>query len=795
MKFTLSWLKRHLETDAPLEQISETLTAIGLEVEEIVDGAAEFAPFKVAYVESAEQHPDADKLKVCRVKTEDGEFQVVCGAPNARTGMKGIFAPSSSYIPGLDVKLKKAKIRGVESCGMLVSEREMCLSDEHEGIIEVDETYEIGTPMAEVFGLDDPIIEIALTPNRADCAGIYGIARDLAAAGLGALKERDVSPVDGAFTSGIGVSIEDVEGCPLFLGRTVKGVKNGPSPDWFQTLLKSVGLRPISALVDITNFMSLDQCRPLHVFDADKVQGNISVRAAGSGEEIAALDDKTYTTRGGEIGIYDASGLVGLGGIVGGVSTGVTDETVNVFVEAAYFDPMRIARAGRDLGISSDARYRFERGIDPEFTVGGMEMATRLIVEFCGGEVSEIVQAGDVPKWNREIAYDPQHVSKRIGLDVLADEQKRILEALGFEVSDGSVTPPPWRGDVEGPADITEEIIRIVGYDKIPEISVRSDMAVSVSAETPLLTKMRLARTALAARGMDECITWSFMNDTVSQHFGLNDNEQRKALTVVNAISSEIDVMRPSVLPNLIMAAGRSADQSNPDVAFCEVGPVFESVKLEGQQMVATGIRAGSFGERSWADKDATRAVDAYDAKADMLAALEACGAPKGQLVSEAPDYYHPGRSGSVRLGKNVLASFGEIHPGVLDEMGIKQAVCGFEIYLQNIPQAKKKGTEKALLKLEPLQPLSRDFAFLVDETVAAEDIRRSAMAADKKLIIDAHVFDIYQGKGVDEGMKSVALSVTIQPKGESLTDAEIEALAGKVVDLVGQKTGAILRS
>ena len=498
MKFTLSWLKRHLETDATLEQISETLTAIGLEVEEIVDGAAEFAPFRVAYVESAAKHPDADKLQVCSVKTADGTFQVVCGAPNARAGMKGIFAPEKSYIPGLDVKLKKSKIRGVESCGMLVSEREMCLSDEHEGIIEVDDKFDVGTPMAEVFGLDDPVIEIALTPNRADCAGIYGIARDLAAAGLGTLKDRDVSPVAGTFKSNVGIVIEDKEGCPLFLGRSIKGVKNGESPAWFQKLLESVGLRPISALVDITNFMSMDQCRPLHVFDQDKIQGNLLIKATTAGETLDAVTGKIYTTPDNVVGIYDDSGLIDFGGMMGGVSTGVSDETVNVFVESAYFDPMRIARGGRDMQLTSDARYRFERGIDPEFTFGGMEMATKLITEFCGGEVSEIVQAGDVPEWRRAIAYDPAAVSKRIGLDVSAEEQARILTALGFEVSDGSVTPPPWRGDVFGTADITEEVIRIVGYDKIPEISVRSDMAVSDTAETPLITKMRLARTAMA---------------------------------------------------------------------------------------------------------------------------------------------------------------------------------------------------------------------------------------------------------------------------------------------------------
>jgi len=796
MRFTLGWLKRHLDTDATLEQICETLTAIGLEVEDVVDGAAMYAPFSVAYVESAEQHPDADKLKLCTVKSKDGVFQVVCGAPNAKAGMTGIFAPEGSYIPGLDVTLKKAKIRGVESCGMLVSEKEMLLSDEHKGIIELDDSYAVGTPMAEVFGLDDPVIEIALTPNRADCAGIYGIARDLAAAGLGTLKAVDVAPVKGDFASPVGVSIEDADGCPMFLGRTIKGVKNGPSPEWLQRLLKSVGLRPISALVDITNFMMLDHARPLHVYDVDKLSGDIAVRESKAGGALEALDDKSYEVIDGAVAICDDSGVIGMGGIIGGTSTGCTDETSTVFVEAAYFKPERIARAGRDMGIVSDARYRFERGVDPEFTTTGMDVATQLIVEICGGEVSEIVTAGAVPEWKRSIDFDPTYVSKRIGMDIPAARQEEILSSLGFEVSDGSVTPPPWRGDVEGKADLTEEVVRIVGYDHIPEVSVRSEVAIAGSAETPLLTKTRLARKALTARGLDECVTWSFMNAELTQMFGLNDNALRESLTIKNAISSEIDVMRPSILPNLIEAAQRNADMASPNVAFCEVGPVFESVKPEGQKNVAAGIRAGAGGPRSWVDETSTRAVDAYDAKADALAALEACGAPaaNAQISRDAPDYFHPGRSGSIRLGRNVLAYFGEIHPAVLEQMDVKTALCGFEIFLDNIPTSKKKGTEKPYLKLEPLMPLSRDFAFIVDDSVDADDLRRSAMAADKNLITGAAIFDIYQGQGVDDGQKSVAFSIDIQPKDKTLTEEDLDALMKKVIDNVQQKTGGVLR-
>jgi phenylalanyl-tRNA synthetase beta chain len=494
MKFTLSWLKRHLDTDATLEEISDTLTAIGLEVEEITDPGRDFAAFSVAYVENAEKHPDADKLQVCTVQTADhGVVQVVCGAPNARAGMKGVFAPDGSYIPGLDVTLKKTKIRGVESCGMLVSEKEMCLSEDHKGIIEVDDKYEIGTPMAEIFGLDDPVIEIALTPNRADCAGVRGIARDLAAAGLGTLKPLDYPAAKGGFKSDIDVKIDNAEGCALFIGRMVKGVKNGPSPDWLQKQLKAVGLRPISALVDITNFINLDHARPLHAYDADKLKGDIVVSRAKGGETLEALNDKTYTLINGDITINDDSGVLGLGGIVGGVSTGCEDDTANVFLECAYFSPEIIARTGRDLGVMSDARYRFERGVDPEFTREGMEIFTAMVLEICGGEASELVVAGDVPEWKREIEYDPAYCKQLIGIDVAEKRQHDILAALGFEVNGSKITPPSWRGDVFGKADIAEEIARIAGFDEIPSISVEGPV-VPVAAETALGASMRRAR-------------------------------------------------------------------------------------------------------------------------------------------------------------------------------------------------------------------------------------------------------------------------------------------------------------
>lgn len=803
MKFTVSWLKRHLDTQADGQSLCDTLTSIGLEVESFEDKAALYAPFKVAYVESAVQHPDADKLRVCMVKTEKGTLQVVCGAPNARTGMKGIFAPEGTYIPGLDVTLKKTKIRGVESNGMLVSEREMCLSDEHQGIIEVDEKYEVGTPMADVFGLKDQLIEIGLTPNRVDCSGVRGVARDLAAAGAGTLKPLDAAPVKGTFDSPIKVKIEDAQGCPLFLGRLIRNVKNGPSPQWLQDMLKSVGLRPISALVDITNLMTLEYARPLHVFDADKLSGDIVVRATKAGETFDALNDKSYTVTDGLVGITDSSGLIGLGGIVGGVTTGCGEDTVNVFVEAAYFNPMRIARAGRAMQVESDARYRFERGADPEFTAPGIEIATRLILELCGtdkSEVSHVVTAGAVPEWKRSIIFSPHLVKQLGGLDVAVDKQVQILERLGFCLKIlGSgpvfeVQPPSWRGDIEGKPDLVEEIVRIYGFEHIAPVSVRSAGAVTAPAETVTLNRVRRARAAMTVRGLEECVTWSFMPKGRAKAFGSNDNP---ALALANPISSELDQMRPSILPNLIEAAGRNADRGFGDIGLCEVGPAFRTQKTGGQDMVAAGVRTGAKGAKHWASPEESRAVDVYDAKADALAVLAACGGPaeSARVTREAPPYYHPGRSGALTLGKNALAYFGEIHPAVLDEMGVKGPVVGFEVFVEKIPAPRKKdGTAKPLLKLSPFQPLSRDFAFLVDAKVEADTLVRAALSADKALIAEARVFDVYTGKGVEPGKKSVALAVIIQPVEKTLNDQEIEAVSQKIIDAVAEKAGGVLR-
>lgn len=793
MKFTLSWLKEHLETDAPLNEITDKLTALGLELEGVDDPSKQYAPFKVAYVEKAEQHPDADRLRVCIVDTGEEKVQVVCGAPNARTGMKAIFAPAGSYVPGTDMTLKKGKIRGQESNGMLVSEREMGLSDEHDGIIDLPEDTAVGTPFVEIFDMNDPVIDIALTPNRADCAGVRGIARDLAAAGMGTLKPLKNDPVPGNGDGGIPVTIAANEQCPIFMGRLIKGVENKESPQWMQSRLKAVGLRPISALVDITNYVALDLCRPLHVYDADLLKGGIHVRLAKKGESFDALNDKSYTLDEGMTAITDESGLLGLGGVVGGTSTGCGENTKNVFLECAYFNPYSIAKTGRALQVESDARYRFERGVDPLFTVEAIEIATQLVLDICGGEPMDVVQAGDVPAWERQIEFNPAYTQKLTGMDIPTDQQTNILQALGFKVEGSSVTPPSWRGDVEGKADLVEEVVRVIGYDNIEAISVRSEQAVAAPAETQGITRARKARTAMAARGLSEAITWAFMDKQLAAQFGSNDN----ALTLSNPISSEWDHMRPSVLPNLIQAAISNADKGLGDNALFEVGPTFQSVKPDGQSSVVSGIRYGAHGSKHWSSSETNRANDVYDAKADAIAALAAAGAPTANLQAgrEAPGYFHPGRSAVLKLGKVVLAQFGEIHPAILEEMDVKGNVVGFEVFLDNIPPAKRKGTSKPLLQASAFQPVSRDFAFIVDENIEVETIVRAAIGSDRQMITEANVFDIYQGQGVEDGKKSVAISVTLQPVKQTLTDSEIDGISQKIIDAVSAKTGAILRA
>lgn len=797
MKFTANWLKDHLDTNASLNEITTALTSVGLELEGVEDRAAKFAAFKVALIEKADKHPDADRLKILIVDNGTEKVNVVCGAPNARAGMKGIFAPDGSFIPGTGITLKKGMIRGQESNGMMVSEREMGLSEAHDGIIEVDDKYPLGTPFADIYNLNDPVIDISVTPNRADCAGVRGVARDLAAKGIGTLKPiARGEAVKGTFKSPINVTIEDDKGCPLFLGRYIKGVKNGPSPEWMQARLKAIGLRPISALVDITNYVCMDLCRPLHVFDADKVKGNINVRSAKSGDAIEALNDKSYTLDEGMVAVCDDNGVAAVGGIIGGVPTSVTEETTNVFLECAYFDPYRIAKTGRALDVISDARYRLERGVDPAFLAQAIEIATNLILELCGGEVSDVVTAGAEPQWTRSIDFDPAYTKQLGGVEIDEKRQVEILTSLGFIVEGSKapykVTPPSWRADIDGRADLVEEVARINGFDNIPVAEIRSVGPVSGGADTENYSRTRKARGALAARGLYECVTWSFMKRETATLFGSNDNP---ALALTNPISSELTQMRPSIIPNLIDAAQRNADRGLGNAALFEVGPAFTSAKVDGQKTVAAGIRFGNQGPRHWDGAQASRNVDALDAKADAIAALAATGAPVAnlQVSRDAPEYYHPGRSGSLRLGANVLAYFGEIHPGVLADMKVKGSVAGFEVFINNAPAPKKKGSAKSLLILNQFQPVQRDFAFLVDESVEADSIMRAARSADK-MITGIEVFDIYKGKGVEPGKKSVAINVIIQPNDKTLSDVEIEAIAKKIVDAVTSKCAASLR-
>ncbi len=804
MKFTLNWLKDYLDTSAPAHvsdaEIIEKLTELGLEVDGVENKVEIYAPFKVAKVKSAQQHPDADRLRVCQVETADGMVQVVCGAPNAKTGMTAIFAPVGAYIPGLDVMLEKGKIRGQDSLGMLVSEREMCISDEHNGIIELDGDHDIGTPITEIFdGLDDVIIEIGLTPDRADCAGIVGIARDLAAAGCGSFKMPERPTLDSKFKSSVNVFTDTPDTCPHFMGRQIKGVKNGDSPKWLKQKLESIGLRPISALVDITNYFCIGLNRPLHVYDVNLLKGDIRVQQAKGGETFDALNDKTYTLNGGETIITDDNGFLGLGGIVGGVSTGCEAHTTDVFLECAYFDPTHTAVTGRKHQIITDARYRFERGIDPEFTSYGIDLATQMILNICGGEASEIVEAGAPIDWHRSYPFDLAMTKRLTGVDIPEQEQLYILGSLGFEI-DGDNAPytvqaPSWRPDILGSADLVEEIIRVYGYDKIDATPVVKSTGLTENAlsETHAL-RMATGRT-LANRGMQECITWSFMPYDLATQFN-NDVPVKPSLRLTNAISVEMDTMRPSILPNLIQAAAKNADRGYGNASLFETGPVFHGVNPDDQMNVAAGVRHGVQANKHWASPDLSRKVDAYDAKADAMAAIHAVNPSLNPQIStdDTPSHYHPGRSGVLRLGKNILATFGEIHPAIIEEIDITAPVVGFEVFLNNIPSAKKSSAAKPALELSPYQPITRDFAFLVDESVSADALKGATQKGGGKLVSDVTIFDIYQGKGVPEGQKSVAVSVQFIPTDKTLTDKEIEELTKSVIDQVTSKTGATLR-
>jgi phenylalanyl-tRNA synthetase beta chain len=801
MKTTLSWLKSHLETEASTDEIVHRLVMLGLEVENVADRGAALAPFRTAHVVSASPHPNADKLQVCTVDTGNGIMQVVCGAPNARAGMRGVFAPVGVTIPRNGMVLKQSKIRGVDSNGMLCSSWELGLSDDHEGIIELPAETPIGESFVKLLGLDDPVLDIKITPNRADCLGVHGIARDLAAAGVGKLRPLIVESIEGGFDSPTWVHLATLhrEPCPLFLGRTIRGVTNGPSPRWLQDRLTAIGLRPISALVDITNFLTFDVNRPLHVFDAERVEGDLIVREARPGETLKALNGREYALDAEMTVIADDREVLSLGGVIGGESTGCTEQTSCVFIEAALFDPIRTAATGRKLNLQSDARYRFERGLDPAFVRAGMEIATRLVIELCGGEPSNIVVAGAVPEWRRGYRLRKDRTATLGGVALPEEKQKAILEALGCGVAesdaaqDGSafaVTPPSWRGDIEGEADLVEEILRVNGYAAVPTVPLERETVLPKPALTAAQRRAGFVRRSLAARGLVEAVTYSFMASGDADLFG----GVKPELHLVNPISADLDVMRPSILPNLLIATRRNADRGLADGALFEIGPQYADDTPEGQATVAAGLRHGRTGPRHWSD--AGRPVDAMLSKADALAALAAAGAPGDnlQVSADPPSWYHPGRAGTLRLGPKALAHFGEIHPAILARLDVKGPVVAFEVFLDAVPAPRKSARGRPLLKLSPFQPVERDYAFLVPESLPAETLLRAARGVDRKLIAEVRLFDVYTGTGLPEGRKSLAITVVLQPEEATLTDDQIEAFSQKLVAQVAKATTGELR-
>jgi phenylalanyl-tRNA synthetase beta chain len=794
MKTTLGWVKTHLDTEAPLEAIVDRLVMLGHDVDGVENRAAGLEPFSVASVISAERHPNADRLKLCLVDTGKAQVQVVCGAPNAHTGMKGVFAPAGTVIPRTGALLKETVIRGVASRGMLCSAYELGLGDDHEGIIELPEDAPVGAPYASYAGLGDMVLDIKVTPNRGDCLGVRGIARDLAASGLGRLKPLDATPVPGQFCSPIHIHIEDHSACPLFLGRHLRGVRNGPSPDWLRRRLEAIGLRPISALVDVTNFLTYDLDRPLHVFDVGRLRGDLTVRFARPGETLLALNGQEYALDAEITAIADQARVQSLGGVIGGEATGCTEATTEVLIEAALFDAVRTAATGRRLNIASDARYRFERGLDPAFVGDGLEIATRLMLDLCGGEASEIITAGEVPDWRRRYVLRAERPRTLGGLDVPAEESAAILTALGFVVErlaggDLSVEPPSWRGDVEGEADLVEEVVRVKGYDLIAPVPLDRDTALSRSSLTLRQRRAELVRRTLAARGLTEAVTFSFISASEAELFG----GARPELRLVNPISADLDAMRPSLLPGLVAAARRNADRGHPDTALFELAPLYRDDTPEGQALIAAGLRAGHSGPRDW--RDPPHEIDPYDVKADALAALGAMGAPADniQAAADPPPWYHPGRAGTLRLGPKVLGAFGELHPAVTAALDARPPVAGFEVFLDDVPEP-RAGRLKLPLHLSVFQPIERDFAFVVDRELPADTLLRAARGVDRKLVTEIRLFDLYEGAGLAEGKKSLAITVVLQPQERTLTDAEIEGFSQRLITQVERATGGRLR-
>jgi phenylalanyl-tRNA synthetase beta chain len=810
MKFTLSWLKDHLDTKASLPEITDKLSAIGLEVEGVEDPAAKLGAFTIARVTDAKPHPNADRLRVVQVEIAKGKptVEVVCGAPNARAGMVAVFAPLGTVIPGSGITLEKRPVRGIVSNGMLVSERELELSEEHDGIIELPEDMaeHVGARYVDVMGLADPIIEVKLTPNRPDCTGVRGIARDLAAAGLGKLKpEPKIGNVEGTYPCPIAIKLEftaeTADACPVFAGRYVKGVKNGPSPAWLQSRLKAVGLRPINTLVDVTNYISQDRGRPLHVYDADKLFGPVRARLGAADETFMGLDGKEHAVDATMCVIADDSGPLGLGGVIGGEASGVTEATTNVLIESAYFDPQRTAATGRKTGLMTDARYRFERGVDPASVLPGLDLATDMIVKLAGGTPSKAKVAGKVPAAKRVIAFDLNRVEKLTGLKLKDTEIKTILEKLGCaldaKAKSVKVTVPTWRPDIHGPADLVEEVVRIAGLDRVPATPLPRAAGVARPVLTERQRRARRARRSLAARGLVEAVTWSFIPRGEAQAFGGGGD----ALELANPMSTEMSSMRPSLLPGLLTAVTRNRNRGFADLGLFELGQAYRGEAPEDQYLAACGVRAGTAkllgSGRHW--DGAAPAVDVFDAKADVVAVLTALGFDpnKAQVTRDAPEWYHPGRSGMLRLGpKLVLAHFGELHPATLKALDVAAPAVAFEVFLDALPPEKAKGRARVPLAAADLMPVKRDFAFVLESAVSAGDVVRAALAADKTLIEAVSVFDVFEGGSLAaEGKKSLAIEVTLQPSAETLTDKDIEAVAEKVVAAVKKATGGEIRT
>ena len=794
MKFTLGWLREHLDTQASLDDIVAGLTRIGLEVEGVDNPGEKLAAFRVAKVLTAERHPQADKLQVLTVDTGEGVLQVVCGAPNARAGLVGVLGLPGAVVPANGMVLKVAAIRGVESNGMMCSSRELELGDDHDGIIELPADAPVGTPYPAYAGLDDPVIDVSITPNRQDCMGVRGIARDLAAAGLGTLRPLAevyrvavIAPVPGDGPAP-DVRTDDPEGCPAFYAQAVSGVTNGASPEWMRQKLNAIGQKPISVLVDITNFVSIDLGRPLHVYDRAKLSGALVARKARAGETVLALNGKSFTLDATMTVIADDAQVHDIGGIMGGEDSGVSDATTDVLIECAYFDPDHIARTGQKLALTSDARQRFERGVDPAFLEDGLAIATRLVVEHCGGTPSAITRAGSAPLGTRSYAYDPARAETLGGLAVAPERQRAILESLGFTVTaDWQVTPPTWRRDIDGTADLVEEVIRIEGIDNVPAVPLDRAPGVAKPTATPEQKLDRRVRRAAAARGLDEAVTWSFLGEMEAAVFGGG------AWTLANPISEDLKVMRPSLLPGLLSAAAHNVKRGAGSVRLFEIGRRYLA---DAERPTLGLVLAGDRRPRGWREGKAA-AFDAFDAKAEALALLAAAGAPVEnlQVFGEAGEAWHPGQSGTLRLGpKTVLAAFGMLHPRTARAFDLDGAVAAVELYLDAIP-AKRGGNGFMRPAYAPpaLQPVRRDFAFLVPAEVSADALVRAAKGADKAAIVSARVFDLFTGAGVEEGSKSVALEVVLQPGEKSFTDAELKAIADKVV-AAAAKQGAVLR-